>query len=82
MENPDRRDPIRRATFVQSVVTQIVQSPMAQFTVETVQQILDVSPDVADRILRRLASAGLLQERRGGVWVRSIPTPHFTPRVL
>lgn len=76
MVNPNRRDPARRAAFVQSVVTHVVQSPIAQFTVETVQNVLDVSPDIAHRILHRLSSAGLLQETRGGVWMKVMRTPH------
>jgi Fic family protein len=80
--NQDRRDPIRRATFVQSVVTRLIQSPMAQFTVETVEQILDASPDTAHRMLDRLTSAGVLQELRGGLWVRTTSRPHFTPTSL
>ena len=61
-EKPERRDPVRRAAFVQSVVTNVIQGPTSEFTVETLQQLLNASPEVADRILHRLSSAGLLQE--------------------
>jgi hypothetical protein len=77
--NPDRRDPVRRAAFVAAIVSDIVQSPMTQFTVETVQDVLEVSSDIADRVLHRLSDAGLVQETRGGVWVRMIPPPRPIP---
>jgi hypothetical protein len=73
-EEPERRDPVRRAAFVQSVVTHIIQGPLSEFTVETLQHLLNTSPEIADRILHRLSSVGLLQEKRHGVWVRVTPT--------
>jgi hypothetical protein len=73
-EKPERRDPVRRAAFVQSVVTHIIQGPLSEFTVETLQHLLNTSPEIADRILHRLSSVGLLQEKRHGVWVRVTPT--------
>jgi hypothetical protein len=75
MAHPERRDPVRRALFVQAVVTDIVQSRSVQFTVETVQSTLHVNPDIALRMLQRLASAGLLKEVRPGVWFRVVPSP-------
>ena len=73
-EKPERRDPVRRAVFVQSVVTHVIQSPVTEFDVETLQQLLNISPEIVHRILRRLSSAGLLQEQRRGVWVKVTPT--------
>jgi len=75
--NPERRDFVRRAAFVQSVVTHVIQSPASRFTVETVRQVLNVSPEIAHRLLCRLSSAGLLQQQRDGVWVRVTPSKLF-----
>jgi hypothetical protein len=79
---PDRRDPVKRAAFVHSIVSEVVQSPLMEFTVPTVQQVLNVTPEIADRILHRLADAGLFQQRRGGTWVRVIPRRPFTAQLL
>ena len=68
----ERRDIDRRAELVRSVVAEIVQNPGVQITRDTVAGWLQVSPDVADRILDRLVEAGLVREILPGVWMRTL----------
>jgi len=66
----DRRDTTRRAQLVRSIVAGIVRNPYAVVTKQSLQNWLHVSSGVADRILSRLVSAGLLCEVQTGVWAR------------
>jgi hypothetical protein len=67
----DRRDTQRRAELVRSIVAGIVQNPYAVVTRDSLQQWLHIPANVADRILQRLASSGLIREISAGVWARS-----------
>jgi hypothetical protein len=67
----DRRDISRRAELVRSVVSGIVQNPYAVITRDSLQQWLHVPGTVAQRLLDRLASSGLIREVSAGVWARS-----------
>jgi predicted transcriptional regulator len=67
----DRRDTTRRAELVRSVVAGVVRNPYAVITSEALEQWLHVSHAVAERILARLVSAGLIREVQAGVWARS-----------
>ena len=67
----DRRDISRRAELVRSVVSGIVQNPYAVITRDSLQQWLHVPGTVAQRLLDRLASSGLIREISTGVWARS-----------
>ena len=67
----DRRDITRRAELVRSVVSGIVQNPYAVITRDSLQQWLHVPGTVAQRLLARLASSGLIREISTGVWARS-----------
>jgi len=67
----DRRDITRRAELVRSVVAGVVRNPYAVVTRESLQQWLHVSRAVAERILSRLVSSGLVREISAGVWARS-----------
>ena len=80
MAHPERRDPIRRAAFVEAIVSRVVQGPPTYFTVEAMQDVLEVSPDIAWRVLRRLSEAGVLRETFRGVWVKVMPLHPPTPR--
>ena len=71
----DRRDPVRRAAFVRAVLEEVVQNPAPQLSTDMVQQILHVTPEIAMRVLERLAAAGVFREVRRGVWARVIPAP-------
>ena len=67
----DRRDTARRAELVRSIVAGVVRNPYAVVTRESLQSWLHVPGTVADRILERLVSSGLLHEVRAGVWTRT-----------
>jgi hypothetical protein len=67
----DRRDTTRRAELVRSIVAGIVRNPYAVVTSESLQQWLHVSKTVAQRIIDRLVSSGVLREVEHGVWARS-----------
>jgi hypothetical protein len=67
----DRRDTTRRAELVRSIVAGIVRNPYAVVTRESLQHWLHISGGVADRILTRLVSSGLLREIEAGVWARA-----------
>lgn len=67
----DRRDATRRAELVRSVVAGVVHNPYAVVTSESLEHWLHVPRGVAERILARLASAGLIREIQAGVWARS-----------
>ncbi len=66
----DRRDTTRRAELVRSIVAGIVRNPYAVVTKESLQHWLDIPRSVAERILIRLVSSGLLREVQAGVWAR------------
>jgi len=66
----DRRDVRRRSEVVRSIINRVVQNPSVTLTVETLQQWAGVPVDAAERILRRLASSGLVREVNRGVWTR------------
>lgn len=67
----DRRDTTQRAELVRSIVAGVVRNPYAVVTRESLEHWLHVSRCVADRILNRLVSSGLLREIRAGVWARA-----------
>jgi DNA-binding IscR family transcriptional regulator len=54
-------------------VTDVIQSPLMEITVETMQQVLGVPPEIANRILNRLSDAGLLRETQRGFWLKVTP---------
>lgn len=67
----DRRDTTRRAELVRSIVAGVVRNPYAVVTRESLEEWLHISRGVAERILNRLVSSGLLHEIRAGVWARA-----------
>jgi hypothetical protein len=66
----ERRNAELRSHVVRSIIDRVVQNPSVTLTVETLQHWLNVPMDAADRILKRLASAGLVREVNRGVWTR------------
>jgi hypothetical protein len=66
----DRRNTQLRSEVVRSIINRVVQNPSVTLTVETLQQWVGLPGDAADRILRRLASSGLVREVNRGVWAR------------
>jgi predicted transcriptional regulator len=71
MRGMDRRDTARRAELVRSIVAGIVRNPYAVITRDSLQHWLHIPRTVAERILERLVSSGLIREVEAGVWARS-----------
>lgn len=67
----DRRDTTRRAELVRSIVSGVVRNPYAVVTSDSLQHWLHVPRTVAERIIDRLVSSGLVREITSGVWARS-----------
>jgi hypothetical protein len=67
----DRRNVARRAELVRSIVAGVVRNPYAVVTRESLEHWLRIPRAVAERILNRLVSAGLVREVSDGVWARS-----------
>ena len=67
----DRRDIARRAELVRSIVAGVVRNPYAVVTRESLEHWLHIPRTVAERILNRLVSSGLVREVSAGVWARS-----------
>jgi hypothetical protein len=70
-DDVERRNISGRAELVRWVVSEIVQNPGVQVTTPKICEWLQVPGDVAERIVDRLVAAGLLQEIRRGVWMRT-----------
>ena len=69
----DRRDTVRRAEVVRTVLEEIVHNSVPFITIETITKSLHVSTEAATRIIERLVSAGILIETRTGIWIRVSP---------
>jgi DNA-binding Lrp family transcriptional regulator len=69
----DRRDTVRRAEVVRSVIEEIVHNGVPVLTIRDIEDALQVSSEAAGRIVERLVSAGLLVEAREGTWVKVSP---------
>ena len=82
MAHRERRDTVRRAAFVEAIVSRVVQGPATYLTVEATQEVLGVAPDTAERVLRRLSDAGVLRETFRGVWVKVMPLHPPVPGML
>jgi hypothetical protein len=67
----DRRDVARRSELVRSIVAGVVRNPYAVITRDSLQNWLHIPGTVAERILDRLVSAGLMREVTSGVWART-----------
>jgi predicted transcriptional regulator len=67
----DRRDVARRSELVRSIVAGVVRNPYAVITRDSLQNWLQIPRTVAERILDRLVSAGLVREVASGVWART-----------
>jgi hypothetical protein len=66
----ERRNIRTRSALVQRVIDGVIQNPSVTLSVNTLQTWLDVPLDAAQRILKRLASSGLVREVQRGVWAR------------
>jgi hypothetical protein len=67
----ERRNIRRRAALVRRVIDGIVRTQTVTLTVDTLREWLDVPREAAQRILRTLASSGLVQQVDQGVWARA-----------
>ena len=66
----ERRNAHARAAITQRIVTSVLQNPSVTPSVDTLHAWLGLQMDAADRILRRLASSGIVREVQRGVWAR------------
>ena len=66
----ERRNAHARAAITQRIVTSVLQNPSVTLSVDTLHAWLGLHMDAADRILRRLASSGIVREVQRGVWAR------------
>ena len=66
----ERRNSNARAAITQRIVTSVLQNPSVTLSVDTLHAWLGLQIDAADRILRRLASSGIVREVQRGVWAR------------
>ena len=66
----ERRNAHARAAITQRIVTSVLQNPTVTLSVDTLHAWLGPQMDAADRILRRLASSGIVREVQRGVWAR------------
>ena len=58
----------RRAEVLQTIVARIVHAPEATITMASLQELLRVPADAAERILGRLVAGGVLVAVSRGVW--------------
>jgi len=66
----ERRNANTRAAITQRIVNSVLQNPSVTLSVDTLHAWLGLHIDAADRILRRLASSGIVREVQRGVWAR------------
>ena len=66
----ERRNTHTRAAITQRIVSSVLQNPSVTLSVDTLHAWLGLQVDAADRILRRLASSGIVREVQRGVWAR------------
>ena len=66
----ERRNANARAAITQRIVNSVLQNPSVTLSVDTLHAWLGLHMDAADRILRRLASSGIVREVQRGVWAR------------
>jgi len=66
----ESRNAHARAAITQRIVTSVLQNPSVTLSVDTLHAWLGLQMDAADRILRRLASSGIVREVQRGVWAR------------
>ena len=67
----NRRDIMRRAELVRTVVEIIVRGKAPVVTVDGLAEALDVPPQAAARIIERLVNAGVLVQTKHGVCRRA-----------
>ena len=66
----ERRNTHARAAITQRIVSSVLQNPSVTLSVDTLHTWLGLQVDAADRILRRLASSGIVSEVQRGMWAR------------
>ena len=59
----------RRAAVLQATVAYIVHAPDATVTLASLQALVEVPIDAAERIVKRLVAGGVLVPLTRGVWV-------------
>ena len=67
----ERRNIRERSLVTQRLIQGIKENPSLTLTVDTLQAWLSIPHNAAQRILRKLASSGLVREIQRGIWVPS-----------
>lgn len=73
---PERRNIRERSLVTRRLIQGLQENPSLTLTVDTLQTWLSIPLAAAQRVLRNLASSGLIREIQSGVWV---PSPLMQP---
>ena len=73
---PERRNIRERSLVTRRLIQGLQENPSLTLTVDTLQTWLSIPLAAAQRVLRNLASSGLIREIQSGVWV---PSPLIQP---
>jgi predicted transcriptional regulator len=71
MRTSERRNVRERSLVTRRLIEGLTENPSLTLTADTLQAWLSVPHTAAQRILRNLASSGLVREIQHGVWVPS-----------
>ena len=71
MAKTERRNLRERSSVTRRLINGLTENPSLTLTVDTLQAWLNVPQSAAQRILRNLASSGVVREIHSGVWVPS-----------
>jgi ribosomal protein S25 len=66
----DRRNVANRRAILQRAIVEVLRRPAVMVTADTLEVRLGIARDAAERIIRRLAGSGLIEEVRRGIWAR------------
>jgi Fic family protein len=71
MAKTERRNLRERSSVTRRLINGLMENPSLTLTVDTLEAWLNVPQSAAQRILRNLASSGVVREIQSGVWVPS-----------
>jgi Fic family protein len=71
MPKMERRNIRERSSVTRRLINGLMENPSLTLTTDTLQAWLNVPRSAAQRILRNLASSGVVREIQSGVWVPS-----------
>jgi hypothetical protein len=67
--NPERRDTQGRADVLRAIVAHIVKAPNVTVTIASLQALLQVPKEAAERLLARLEASGVVVRAGREVWI-------------